>query len=43
MIEFDEQNRKLVLKLVYYGPALSGRPPTSCSSTTGSPGRGAAS
>ncbi len=25
MIEFDEQNRKLVLKLVYYGPALSGK------------------
>jgi len=25
MIEFDEQNRKLVLKLVYYGPAMSGK------------------
>jgi mutual gliding-motility protein MglA len=25
MIEFDEQNRKIVLKLVYYGPALSGK------------------
>lgn len=25
MIELDEQNRKLVLKLVYYGPALSGK------------------
>jgi len=25
MIEFDEQNRRLVLKLVYYGPALSGK------------------
>ncbi len=25
MIEFDEQHKKLVLKLVYYGPALSGK------------------
>ncbi len=25
MIEFDEQNKRLVLKLVYYGPALSGK------------------
>ena len=25
MIEFDEQQHKLVLKLVYYGPALSGK------------------
>ncbi len=25
MIEFDEQNKKIVLKLVYYGPALSGK------------------
>lgn len=25
MIEFDEHSRKLVLKLVYYGPALSGK------------------
>lgn len=25
MIEYDEQQRKLVLKLVYYGPALSGK------------------
>ncbi len=25
MIEFDEHQRKLVLKLVYYGPALSGK------------------
>ena len=25
MIEFDQQNRKMVLKLVYYGPALSGK------------------
>jgi mutual gliding-motility protein MglA len=25
MIEFDEANKKLVLKLVYYGPALSGK------------------
>lgn len=25
MIEFDEQGNKLVLKLVYYGPALSGK------------------
>jgi len=25
MIEFDEQGNKLVLKLAYYGPALSGK------------------
>jgi len=25
MIEYDQQNRKMVLKLVYYGPALSGK------------------
>ncbi len=25
MIEFDDKQRKLVLKLVYYGPALSGK------------------
>jgi len=25
MVEYDEQNRKMVLKLVYYGPALSGK------------------
>jgi len=25
MIEFDEQQKRLVLKLVYYGPALSGK------------------
>ena len=25
MIEFDEQQKKMVLKLVYYGPALSGK------------------
>jgi len=25
MIEFDELNRKVVLKLVYYGPAMSGK------------------
>ena len=25
MIEFDEKNRKMVLKLVYYGPAQSGK------------------
>lgn len=25
MIEFDEQNRRMVLKLVYYGPAMSGK------------------
>lgn len=25
MIEFDEQAKKLVIKLVYYGPALSGK------------------
>ncbi len=25
MIEFDETNKKLVLKMVYYGPALSGK------------------
>ncbi len=25
MIEFDEQKKRLVLKLVYYGPALSGK------------------
>ncbi len=25
MIEYDELNRKMVLKLVYYGPALSGK------------------
>ena len=25
MIEFDEQTKKLVVKLVYYGPALSGK------------------
>jgi hypothetical protein len=25
MIEFDEQEQKLVIKLVYYGPALSGK------------------
>lgn len=25
MIEFDEQQQRLVLKLVYYGPALSGK------------------
>lgn len=25
MIEFDEQGKKLVVKLVYYGPALSGK------------------
>jgi signal recognition particle receptor subunit beta len=25
MIEFDEQQNKMVLKLVYYGPALSGK------------------
>jgi signal recognition particle receptor subunit beta len=25
MIEFDEQTKKLVIKLVYYGPALSGK------------------
>jgi len=25
MIEFDEKNRKIVLKLVYYGPAQSGK------------------
>jgi len=25
MIEFDEQQRRMVLKLVYYGPALSGK------------------
>ncbi|MDD2271239.1 MAG: GTPase domain-containing protein [Desulfuromonadaceae bacterium] len=25
MIEFDEQSKRLVLKLVYYGPALSGK------------------
>jgi signal recognition particle receptor subunit beta len=25
MIEYDRQNRKMVLKLVYYGPALSGK------------------
>ncbi|MGB9082813.1 MAG: GTPase domain-containing protein [Desulfuromonadaceae bacterium] len=25
MIEFDEQSKKLVVKLVYYGPALSGK------------------
>jgi hypothetical protein len=25
MIEYDQQNRKIVLKLVYYGPALSGK------------------
>lgn len=25
MIEFDEINRKMVLKLVYYGPAMSGK------------------
>lgn len=25
MIEFDEQEQKMVLKLVYYGPALSGK------------------
>lgn len=25
MIEFDEINRKMVLKLVYYGPAQSGK------------------
>ncbi|HEY6837651.1 MAG TPA: GTPase domain-containing protein [Geobacteraceae bacterium] len=25
MIEFDEQERRMVLKLVYYGPALSGK------------------
>lgn len=25
MIEFDEQHKRLVLKLVYYGPALSGK------------------
>ena len=25
MIEFDEQQKRMVLKLVYYGPALSGK------------------
>ncbi len=25
MIEFDEKNKKMVLKMVYYGPALSGK------------------
>jgi mutual gliding-motility protein MglA len=25
MIEYDQHNRKMVLKLVYYGPALSGK------------------
>jgi signal recognition particle receptor subunit beta len=25
MIEFDEQQKKMVLKLVYYGPAMSGK------------------
>jgi len=25
MIEYDQQNRKMVLKLVYYGPAMSGK------------------
>lgn len=25
MIEFDEQEQKMILKLVYYGPALSGK------------------
>lgn len=25
MIEFDESNKKMVLKLVYYGPAMSGK------------------
>lgn len=25
MIEFDEQDKRMVLKLVYYGPALSGK------------------
>ncbi|MDA8412811.1 MAG: GTPase domain-containing protein [Desulfobacteraceae bacterium] len=25
MIEFDEQHKRMVLKLVYYGPALSGK------------------
>ena len=25
MIEFDEYEQKMVLKLVYYGPALSGK------------------
>lgn len=25
MIEYDQQNKKMVLKLVYYGPALSGK------------------
>ena len=25
MVEYDEQGKKLVLKLVYYGPALSGK------------------
>ncbi len=25
MIEYDQKNRKMVLKLVYYGPALSGK------------------
>jgi signal recognition particle receptor subunit beta len=25
MIEYDELNRKMILKLVYYGPALSGK------------------
>ncbi|MDD2335711.1 MAG: GTPase domain-containing protein [Geobacteraceae bacterium] len=25
MIEYDQRNRKMVLKLVYYGPALSGK------------------
>jgi signal recognition particle receptor subunit beta len=25
MVEYDEQNLKMVLKLVYYGPALSGK------------------
>ncbi len=25
MIEYDELDRKMILKLVYYGPALSGK------------------
>jgi hypothetical protein len=25
MIEYDEQGKKMVLKLVYYGPAMSGK------------------